>query len=343
MFTRLSRRAFPYAALSVAALLTACSQSNAGSALPTTATQQASHPAVSTHIAAQAKAMLALVHGRNHAVIGTPVGIAKLFEPVRPNAAEALYDSILANKNGKTSSDIASEGFECCSVDEFGDGMNLTENNARPTQVSVILDSWACESGFWNSECTTTPGTTFSEPITLKIYSVTTDQTGNPAPGAVLVQDTQTFNIPFRPSSDPRCQGPNAGKFVGKVDKECDNGLADKIVFNVKVPKTSLPQQVIATVAYDTSDSGYQPYGQGTQCFTGPGGCGYDALNVSAWGDGGFDGSPLDPNGVFVYYTYPGFYCNGTGNGTQGLQLDTPCWTGYHPEIKIGGTGGSAS
>ncbi|MEO7203201.1 MAG: hypothetical protein ABI431_09730, partial [Candidatus Tumulicola sp.] len=271
MFTRLSRRAFPYAALSIAALLTACSQNNAGS-LPTTATQQASHPTVTTHIAPQAKAMLALAHGRNHAVIDTPVGIAKLFQPVRPNAAEALYDSIIANKNGQTSSDIASEGFECCSVDEFGDGMTLTEDNARPTQVSVILDSWACENGFWNTGCTTTPGTTFSEPITLKIYSVTTDESGNPAPDQVLVEATQTFNIPFRPSADPRCEGPNAGKFVGKVDKECDNGFAYKINFDVKIPKTVLPKQVIATVAYNTSDSGYTPYGQGTPCFTGPGG-----------------------------------------------------------------------
>ena len=28
---------------------------------------------------------------------------------------------------------------------------------------------------------------------------------------------------------------------------------------------------------------------------------------------------------------------------TQGLQLDTGCWAGYHPEIKLTGKGGSAT
>ena len=140
--------------------------------------------------------------------------VSKIFAPVRPDAQSALYNSIVVTKSGQLSSDIASEGFECCSVNEFGDGMNLTANNARVTQVSVVLDSWGCESGFWNSgDCSTTRGATFSEPITLKIYSVTTDGNGNPAPGDVLVQATQTFNVPYRPSADPRCEGPNAGKF----------------------------------------------------------------------------------------------------------------------------------
>jgi hypothetical protein len=68
---------------------------------------------------------------------------------------------------------------------------------------------------------------------------------------------------------------------------------------------------------------------------TGPGGCGYDALNVSADGTGGFVGSNVDPNGVFDNFGNAYFYCNGTGNGSGGLQLDTPCWTDYHPEIDV--------
>jgi hypothetical protein len=337
------RRGFAISAVVVSALLTACSQSNTASTLPAAAGSQAAHVVAAGHIAPQAKAMLRFTHGNNHAVVQPNVGVSGLFRMVQPDAQNVLYSSIVTSKGGKLADDISSLGFECCSTDEFGDAMNLTEGNARVEQVDVILSSWGCQIGTWVSGCYTNKGATFEEPITLKIYSVTQDTAGNPAAGQVLVQQTKTFDIPYRPSADSRCQGPNEGQFVGKADKECDNGFSYKIAFNVKIPKTDIPQEVIATVAYNTSDSGYEPYGQNTECFTSSGGCGYDALNVSADGPGGTTGSPMDPNGVQVYFTNPGFYCNGAGNGTNGLQDDTPCWTQYHPWIKITGQGGTAS
>ncbi|HEY3674478.1 MAG TPA: hypothetical protein VGK84_00640 [Candidatus Tumulicola sp.] len=326
------------------ALVTACSQNNAGSTLPAGApAPAAARSATGTHsVAPQAKAMLSLIHGSNHAVVGMRAGVTKLFAPVEPDAATVLYNSIISNKNGKLADDISSLGFECCSTNEFGDALNLTANNARIQQVSFVLQSWACQIGSWNADnCLTNKGATFSEPITLKIYSVQPDTNGNPQANQVLVQDTKTFDVPYRPSADARCQGPNAGLFVGPVDKECDYGLSTKITFNVKVPKTFVPQQVIATLSYNTTHSGYQPYGENTTCYQSTGGCGYDSLNVSADGPGAqATGSVLDANGVQVYFTNPGFYCNGTGgNGSNALQDDTPCWTPYHPWIKVSGSG----
>jgi hypothetical protein len=332
------------AALAVSAMLTACSQGNTGSALPSAATGQTVQSASHTSIAKSALAMRKFISGANHAVIQR-VGVSKLFVPVQPDAAGILYQSIIYAKKSALSDYISSLGFECCSTDEFGDALNLSADNARAVKVSVVLSSWGCESGSWVSGCSTTKGATFSEPVTLKIYSVTQDTSGNPKADQVLVQQTETFNIPYRPSADPRCQGPYAGAFVGPSDKECDNGLSYRANFNVKIPKTDLPQQVIATVAYNTSDSGYQPYGQDTQCFQSSGGCGYDSLNVSADGPGGTgngDGTPIDPNGVQVYFTNPYFYCNEAGgNGSNALQDDTPCWTQYHPGIEITGSGGT--
>jgi hypothetical protein len=347
MLTRLCRRALPIAALATAAALAACSQNNAGSTPPVGAPAPATRSAAGTRaMAPQAKAMLALIHGNNHAVIQARVGVTGLFTPAQPNPATVLYDSIISNKAGKLSDDVASLGFECCAADEFGDALNLTANNSRVEQVSFVLQSWACQSGSWNEDnCETTKGATFSEPITLKLYSVQQDSNMNPKANQVLVQDTETFNIPYRPSADQRCQGPNAGLFVGPVDKECDYGLSYKITFNVKVPKTLIPQQVIATLAYNTTHSGYQPYGEQTMCYQSAAGCGYDALNVSANGPGATSsGSPIDPSGVQVYFTYPGFYCNSNGgNGSGALQDDTPCWAQNHPWIKITGTAGSPS
>ena len=292
-------------------------------------------PASANHIAPQARAMLSLAgHGANHSVIGR----GEVSPAVRkPKPANAIYDSIVVNKSGKTSSYIASEGFECCSTKEFGDGLVFTKFGAQLNVVSVILSSWGCESGFWYSDnCLTTKGSNFEEPITANVYAVTTSPSGSPAPGQLLATQTDDFYIPYRPSANnQRCYGSALGAFVGPVDKKCDFGLSVRISFNFKNANVVLPQEAIVSVAYNTSDAGYNPYGQNTPCFTGPGGCGYDALNVSAWGNGGFVGGNVDPNGVFDNFGYPSNYCNGTGNGSGMLQLDTPCWTGYHPEIEV--------
>jgi len=157
---------------------------------------------------------------------------------------------------------------------------------------------------------------------------------GSPEPGQLLATQTKDFLIPYRPSANNGvCTGQNLGAFLGPVDRECDNGLSVKISWSFRLPKLILPQQAIVTVAYNTSDAGYNPYGDNTPCFTGPGGCGYDALNVSADGTGGFVGGNVDPNGAFDNFGDPYFYCNQMGGSV--LQLDTPCWTDYHPEIDV--------
>jgi hypothetical protein len=260
----------------------------------------------------------------------------------RPDASSAVvYDSIVTNSKNQLSSYIASEGFECCSTDEFGDSLVLTQGG-RLKQIEVVMDSWGCESGdgYHYATCQTTKNAKFTWPITANVYGLTGYPNGVPTVGTLLASHTQTFAIPYRPSSNTKfCQGQNYGAFVGPVDKECDFGIAAPITFNMSLPATTIPDQVIVTVAFNTSDSGYNPVGHNTTCFQ-QGDCPYDSLNVSAWGNGGIDdniGSAADPNGVMVNFTNTGFYCPNNPNSPPGSTLvdDTPCWTGYHPEIKV--------
>jgi hypothetical protein len=333
------------AAVAIAALLTACSQgTTATSSLPN-APAGSVNSSQGKAIAPLAKRMLALKRGGP--VILAHVGIAGLFAPVHPEVGTTLYDSILLyGPHSLPGDNLSSEGFECCQVDEFGDALNLTQSDSV-TKVQVVMQSWACESGFWFADnCSTTSGAKFAEPITLSIYKVaytTTSSGTRPEPGIKILQATKTFNINYRPSANRRCIGTaySAGGFIGKPDGYCDEGVSQIISWSVSRPITTLPTQVIVTVAYNTSTSGYNPYGTGTSCYSGPGGCGYDGLNVAADGNGGPTGSPIDANGVQVYYTSQGDYTSGgcTGyNSRYTLQDSYPCWTGYHPEISVTGT-----
>jgi hypothetical protein len=269
--------------------------------------------------------------------------------PVQPaevhhDANTVVYDSIGATVGPKNqlSSYIASEGYDCCSVAEFGDGVIFTQAGGRLKTVEVVMDSWACQENAWyEASCSSAPNSTFSLPITLNIYSVTGYPSGVPSVGELIATRTQTFDIKYRPSANVKdCSGPNLGAFIGPVDKECDFGIAQGISFNMTSPKTILPAQAIITVAFNTSSWGYQPYGTGTSCFNSSGGCPYDSLNVSANGNGALagEGGNIDPNGTFVNFQDPAFYCPGNPYGQppgNSLVIDTPCWTGYHPEIEV--------
>jgi hypothetical protein len=279
-----------------------------------------------------------------------------LDKPAPKADGKVVYDSI-----PKTLAPIPSQGFECCTVSEFGDGVNLQGTGTLDT-VSVVMDSWGCQTGDGNTStganaCQTTPGSTFNVPITMSVYAICSASCvpPNSRVGALLAQQTKTFAIPYRPSADPqRC--PSDGTFFSDVaivgegtlpNPHCTHGFVNLIVFDNLVPQPSapknLPSQAIFTVAFNTSDWGYAP--TGLACTTRPSDqCGYDSLNVGAEGPGGPVGSAFDPNGAFINYRNAGFYCdNGTG-GVNYLRLDTGvnCWgpqpnfpNGLHPQIQV--------
>jgi len=235
---------------------------------------------------------------------------------------------------------VASEGPEAYAFSELGDGFTLGAAAAGATlsQVTVVMSSWACQTGNWTaSNCVTTPGATFSQSITVNVYSVT-GGAGTWAPGTSLATTTQTFNIPYRPSSTPAQCGGDASRWLNKKDGVCYHGLAVPISVNFSGSHLALPvnNKLIVTVAYNTTNYGPHPIGP-TACNTTSAGCPYDSLNISTDSNGGiFTGLPLDLNGIFVNYTLPNTSCTGTAG--PGLALDvaaTPCWDGFHPEIQV--------
>ena len=263
---------------------------------------------------------------------------------------------------------VASEGPEAYAYSEIGDAIVFPKGTGGTlTTVTVVMSSWGCTSGNWFTAgtCVTNPkGATFSQPITMNIYAVDNSNSAQPkaAAGPPLATVTQTFDIPYRPSSDTaHCPGvaPDqlGQQWFNPKDGQCYHGLAKAITFDFAGKKLSLPSQILVGIAFNTTDAGPSPIGD-KPCRHTAQGCPYDSLNVSTDGDvffgagataGGFPtaSSVLDPNGIFFNYisnSGPPNTCNKTTpTGTlvddttpsNGEPATETCFTGYHPELII--------
>jgi hypothetical protein len=241
---------------------------------------------------------------------------------------------------------VVSLGFEATSTSEFGDEVGLTQTGYLST-ANVVMSSWGCQSGGWSTQdCSTTPGATFTHPITFNVYSVNDGST--PTVGSLLMSKTQTFTLPYRPSADnTHCTGDNAGEWFSSADNTCYNGKAAPIQFdmsNAIGAGTLLPSHVIWTVAFNTSDYGATPL-RPQPCNTNNN-CPYDSLNVGANGSAN-TGTDVDPDGAFFSSTWAGAYCDNGAAGTGTLRYDTGVgvgtqncnighdWTGYTPMASL--------
>lgn len=234
---------------------------------------------------------------------------------------------------------VASEGPEAYGFSELGDGFTLAATRGTLTQVTVVLDSWACQNGAWYSgDCVTTPGTTFSQPITVNIYGVTqTNGVWAPSSTTPLASITKTFDIPYRPTSTPAQCGSDNQVWYSSKDQKCYHGIAMPVTVDFSSSQLPIPApaNIIVTVAYNTTSYGPSPIGPSATCYGTPAGCPYDSLNIATYGDGGLIGAVLDPNSIFVNYTIAANACNPSSTTTGVLALDAGCWTGYHPEITV--------
>jgi hypothetical protein len=263
-----------------------------------------------------------------------------------------MFNSIPAVLPGN----VSSIGFEATSTSEFGDLIQLegTAGNPGVTRLSqdlpvtVVMSSWACQSGGAidtnppaDGFCVTTPGATFSVPITLNIYNV--DMSGSvPAAGSTVLTTTQTFEIPYRPSYDatncpadaPDPADPGRAtyfRWYSASEDTCYSGFAYPIKFTLPSGVT-LPDELIWSVSYNTADHGYSP-----THVNGP----INSLNV---GIKSFAGEPnhgldVEPANVFVNSTWSGAYsATETGDGgTTGVFRDTNGgWVGYAPIVCFG-------
>lgn len=200
--------------------------------------------------------------------------------------------------------DIASLGFEAAKTNEFGDQVSFAGSARALDTVTVTLDSQACQTG-GDATCMTTPGATFSEPVTFNIYNVPTTGAGGtyPAPGSLIATLTTTFNIPYRPSADPACGNNGWGA-------SCSPGLATNITFDFTSQSITLPDNVVYGIVYNTSAYGPLPYGAG-----GP----YDSLNVALSQDPTdlTAGSDPNPGNLFWNTSEADYYCDGGTAGSR--------------------------
>ena len=239
---------------------------------------------------------------------------------------------------------VASEGPEAYAFIELGNGLGTFESfTSTIGEVSVVLSSWACQSGSWQAGCSSRNNAEFSQDITFSLYAVSGNfQTGGPyTVGALLGSRSQTFSIPYRPSATPNKCGGSAQWYSNK-DKSCYNGIAVPVTIDFSDLAINLPANgaVVVTVSYNTSHYGPNPVGESAACYTADGGCPYDSLNISTdTTNGTFPTNPgysIDPNGVFVSPSPNYAQCPGTLALIPGsVQEDTGCWAGYHPEVML--------
>jgi hypothetical protein len=274
--------------------------------------------------------MHVLAGGIGAALIAATLGLVVSATPATasPVTSSTVYDSTVSPLPGN----MVSLGYEATQTSEFGNQVTLGGAANELNNVVVTMSSWGCQTGspsngFGNANsCVTTPGATFSEPITLNVYNVG----ANNAVGSLLATDTQTFAIPFRPSSsdpsDPTnsAAGCTGGQWYDSTDNSCYSGLANNITFNLAAQNVVLPNNVIYGIAYNTSDYGAVPYTHATACAATVAGCGYDSLNVALSQDptNVSVGSDPNPGQVFWNTATAANYCDGGTGGTGTFRID---------------------
>lgn len=259
-------------------------------------------------------------------------------------AAPAASSNVLYNSLAPAPGNLPSIGFEATQAAQFGNEITLTRS-AKAATVVVTMDSWGCQAGTWTADtCSTTPGSTFSEPITLNIFrapasnpTTQADTPGNGLPGATILSVTKTFAIPYRPSANnTKCIGDESGNWFDPKNGECFPGLATNITFNLSSLHVTLPKTFVFGIAYNTSDYGAAPYGDATACHATTQGCGYDSLNVGLTQDPDNLNKGSNPYPGYVWWntTTAGNYCDAGAAGTGTFRIDSPstaaCWGVYN-------------
>ena len=242
-----------------------------------------------------------------------------------------VYDSTVA----PLPQDMYSEAFEATGTFEFGNEIHLTSSTQPLSTVLVTMSSWPCETGS-GATCSTTPGATYSVPITLNIY---TAESGGVV-GSLIASDTQTFQLPYRPSADnTNCLGPNLdnpnaapgapnGEWYDATTKTCSIDLNSNITFagsKFTPAEPVLPGTVIYGIEYNTDNYGPNPIA-GTNSPV-------DGLNVAVSDDSNDVSVGSDAvTGDFLDSTENVSYCNNSPSlGTSVFQYDpysAPCTGG---------------
>ncbi|MEO5535898.1 MAG: hypothetical protein ABIR17_12295 [Pseudolysinimonas sp.] len=231
-------------------------------------------------------------------------------------AAAPAYDSLPTT----LPANWPSLGYQATQTVEFGDLVQLAGSDRELTTIKVGFADWACETG-GGATCVTTPGATWTHPITVNLYAQGTD----PTPGALLATVTENVTVPYRPSADPgRCGG--ATSWFDETSSSCYNGLAFTWEFDFTTLAVLLPETVIVGVAFDTQTYGTPPIGA-----DGP----YNSLNVGLIESAPAVGTDVDPSSMYWNTGFASFYNDGGTAGTGTFRNDTGGWAGFGLAVQI--------
>ena len=232
-----------------------------------------------------------------------------------PLAADIIYTSIPA----PLPANVASLGYQSTQTSEFGDLIQFGGTLRVLDRVTLVMSDWAIASD-WPS-FPGSSGPTWNHPITLNLYAV--DNSGpNPAPGALLATQTQTFAIPWRPPADPTCPGGTAWR---ASDGNCYSGIAFTVTFDLSASNIVVPEQVIYGVAFNTQTWGYAPMGS-----PGP----HESLNLGLSQLPPTIGSNPFPDTAYWNTPAPANYADGGAGGVGVFRRDTN-WTPFSGAVTI--------
>lgn len=248
---------------------------------------------------------------------------AFLYSPAKVSATSmspvVIYDSIPSPQPGSS----PSVGYQATQTDELGDYVQFGGTERTLTTVDVLLNSWACQQGGWNTHDCANPdsnNTGYDHPVTVTIYSV---DTSGPTPvvGSPIATVTQTVHVPWRPASDPSCSG-------GGYLPDCNNGYNFVATFDFTSQHIILPEEVVYGVSFNTQSYGASPIGS-----SGP----YNSLNFSVPDVTPSTGTDVDPDALFWNTHTANNYTDHGAGGTGTFREDTN-WSGKVPAVRIHAT-----
>jgi hypothetical protein len=180
--------------------------------------------------------------GRIHARLGMALvaALAACAIGASSAAAEVVFDNVPSPLPGN----FVSIGLAATSTTEFGGSIELTGTARSKPTVTVVMSSWSCEEGGWNtSNCETPkPEKTFKVPVTVRIYQADEIEEGP------VAEATKKVKMHYRPSENPEhCP---AGTWYDEAEEACFHGYAFPVSIRVKKGLRRMPKKAIISFSY---------------------------------------------------------------------------------------------
>ncbi len=224
--------------------------------------------------------------------------------------AEVVYDNVPSTLPGN----FASIGLAATSTSEFGGEIELAGTARKQPTVTVVMSSWACQSGGVAENCSTPkPAKGFKVPLTVRIYASDEISEGP------VAEKTKTVKMLYRPSESPgKCE---VGRWYDEFTASCYHGFAFPVSVKLGMLK-KMPKKAIVTFSYPHSSGPAQSLNVATS---------EPEENTLSIGN-----DPVEE--WFVNSTWSEMYCPGAKDvGTLGSEEGVGCQEGinFQPVISV--------